>query len=131
MKKFFSLVAALLAVSLVSFGFIACSDDDDDDDGPSAVATYKATVEGYPYTLKMFSDKTWTNSVTAEGYTQTVFKGTYETKSGDWTNGSVEMTITHQNQSGSFVEYDGDDKTGTYTISEGKFTFATIEFTKQ
>ena len=76
MKKFFSLVAALLAVSLVSFGFIVSSDDDDD--GPSAVATYKATVEGYPYTLKMFSDKTW-----------------------------------------------------TYTISEGKFTFATIEFTKQ
>ena len=138
MKKFFSLVAALLAVSLVSFGFVACSDDDDDDDGPSVVARYAATMsEGgvsYPLKLTMYSDKTWTYSVTAEGYTSISYKRTYETKSGDWANGSVEMTITHEmNDGGSLVAYDStnEDAKKEYTITNGEFTFMSAGFKKQ
>ena len=47
MKKFSLLFAALLAISLVGFGFVSCSDDDDDggsSGGSSATATLPANV---------------------------------------------------------------------------------------
>ena len=60
MKKISVLFATLLAISLVGFGFVSCSDDDDDggsSGGSSVTATLPANVG-----TNEFSGKTWTLS---------------------------------------------------------------------
>lgn len=60
MKKISVLFAALLAISLVGFGFVSCSDDDDDG-GPSGGSSATATLPANVGTNE-FSGKTWTLS---------------------------------------------------------------------
>ena len=132
MKKFFKIFAVLLAFSALSFGFVACSDDDDDDSGSSGtVFTAKGTEGSVEVTYKLTAkdDNTWVLSDSVPGCgSSDMQKGTYTVKSGDLTNGTVSLKKTHEHEKDEWVE-DAEDY-GDVTITNGKFTFYELEFSK-
>lgn len=157
MKKFFGLVAALLAVSLVSFGFVACSDDDDDDpvvinyivndvSNAAVKATYAGVEsgtddDGIAYTANVtvtfYEDDTWKTDTVASAlgviYMETDGSGTY---TGDPSkDGTIVVKKLKTYSEGEVIQdyssYASLTSVSTITISDGKFKFESVEFTKQ
>ena len=138
MKKFFNIFAALLALSVLSFGFIACSDDDDDDDGPSVSAAY-VTEFTYPdgdttynctYTLNFYDNKTYKGimKVKEANYSYVDGKGTYRIVSGDWNTGIIAITRTHKaNDDDKLVAAPQDE--ASFAVTNGSFTDSDTGFT--
>ena len=128
MRKFFGLFAAMLALSLVSFGFIACSNDDDDDDSPSAVAgtsssgsgssggsstsstyttvaggTFKTTTSGITWTITFNSDKSLSGSINGTSLSNYNWKESGKTVTVYLDFGSSQQTIYTFSANSSFT----------------------------
>ena len=139
MKKFFNIFAALLALSVLSFGFIACSDDDDDD-GPSVSAAYVSeftfeydnTTYNCTYTLNFYDNKTYKGIMKFEEDSYVDQKGTYRIVSGDWDTGIIAITRTHKANDDDKLVADPQDE-AAFAVTNGSFTYPdrNLTFTKK
>ena len=150
MKKFFTILAALLAMALLGIGFVSCSDDDkEDSSGSSSLATFKTEKDksGMYSTFKFFSDNTWAETSSDSSATYTMFEGTYS--GNPKSDGDISATITKVSTllvdenatEAKLIDANSDEAatfrrewgnlTGTISISNEKFTFANQTFYKE
>ena len=83
MKKFSLLFLALLAAMTIVFTGCKQNDEGGESANPSILAVFEGEIqvaESTPavVTLTFYSDKTWVNTMTSEGKTENLLKGTYE-----------------------------------------------------
>ncbi len=130
------LVAFLMAVCVIGCSSGNSSNDSADDNPAentsSLLITYKGSESMVDYTFVFKSDKTFVNSSAINAYAEEVeYNGTY---TGDPSkDGTVEITILEQRKdhNGNMEAYSGSQATQELAITNGKFTFEDIEYTRQ
>ncbi len=125
MKKFFTLLAALLAFSLVGIGFVSCKDDDDNDDSSSSLVNscFLPTEFSSKTTTALFAGDGTTSE---SGFSQ---KGTiafYFFSDGTW----VETFNGTRSVSGKTETVKESSAKGTWTTASGDFTNGTVSVIK-
>lgn len=128
MKKIILILAVICVTAITSIGFVSCNNNS----APvvsiavtpkTTIAQYKGTAEGATDVIKIHSDGTWQEIWSGNGSIPT--SGVYTVLSGNETNGSIEITVTYSTVTSVPVG----TKT-TITITDGKFTFNGIRYTK-
>ena len=95
-----------------------------DNTEPSIEATYTANYplgSGGTCTAKFFDNLTYTYTLTANGQSVIEAKGTFEKRSGDYSNGTLRITQTHKATNHELVETS--HTTRDLTITNGTFHY--------
>ena len=128
-KRFVSMIGALVVI-LGAVAFITgCPQANSNKD--KAVYVNKTEANGVTYTniITFKTDGTWMQRTVGQGRDAVVQQGTY---TGDPSkDGTVTITITKQlNTTGSLVDVENPQSTDI-TVTDGKFSIGTTEFTRQ
>ncbi|MCR4954594.1 MAG: hypothetical protein K6A43_11040 [Treponema sp.] len=144
MKKFSKLVGAALLASVFAFGFASCSNGSSDDSNNSGSNNLEKAIDsnaiavyvGYDYSheatyvINCYSDGTFVERVNIDNKTYDDAKGTYELTDNDFDNSVGSINITHSVQDES-LELKNFEYSAPITITDGKFTFFSIIFTRK
>lgn len=144
MKKFSKLVGVALLASVFAFGFASCANGSSDDSNNSGSNNLEKAIDsnaiavyvGYDYSneatyvINCYSDGTFVERVNIDNKTYDDAKGTYELTNNDFDNsvGFINITHTVQDESLELKDY---VYSAPITITDGKFTFFSIRFTRK